>query len=159
MPARDTEISVSYGTMSAMQTLGIYHNHWNNLNHWGTVNATVDHKFANGLWIGLNYTYASAESDTAYDSRYGNVTWHGLLVNIRYEWYNHGSVTLYSHVGIGALVEYYDPSWEDSYNQTNMAFQVSPIGLQADLSHHVGLFAETGYGVQGIIKVGVRIGF
>lgn len=157
--ARDTEVSVSYGAMPAMKSLGVYHNHWNDMDCWGAVNATIDHRFAPGLWIGLNYTYSSADSDTALDGRYGKVTWHGLMVNVRYHWLSRGPLTLYSHVGIGALVEYYSPSWEDSYNRTNMAFQVSPLGLQIDFLPNAGVFAEAGYGVQGIIKAGLRIGF
>lgn len=157
--ARDTEVSVSYGAMPAMSSLGVYHNHWHNLDYWGAVNFTIDHKFAPGLWIGLNYTYSSASSDEAWHERYGKVTWHGLMANLRYEWLQRGPVTLYSHVGIGALVEYYSPSWEDTYNRTNMAFQVSPLGLQVDAARGVGFFAEAGYGVQGIIKAGIRVGF
>lgn len=157
--ARDTEVSVGYGAMPAMTSLPVYHNHWHDLDNWGAMNFTIDHKFAPNLWMGLSYTYSSADSDHAYDGRYGKVTWHGLMANLRYEWLHQGPVTLYSHVGIGALVEYYSPSWEDSYNRTNMAFQVSPVGLQADLLRNTGLFVEAGYGVQGIIKAGVRIGF
>ena len=157
--ARDTEVSVGYGAMPAMTSLPVYHNHWHNLDNWGAMNFTIDHKFAPNLWMGLSYTYSSSDSDTALDGRYGKVTWHGLMANLRYEWLHRGPVTLYSHVGIGALVEYYSPSWEDSYNHTNMAFQVSPIGFQADVCRNAGLFVEAGYGVQGIIKAGVRIGF
>lgn len=157
--ARDTEISASYGAMPAMKSLGVYSNHWNNLDYWGAVNFTIDHKFAPGLWIGLGYTYSSADSDNAVDGRYGKVYWHGLMANVRYEWYNRSILTLYSHVGVGALVEYYSPSWEDSYNHTNMAFQVSPVGVQVDFLPQAGMFAEAGYGVQGIIKVGLRVGF
>lgn len=157
--ARDTEVSVSYGAMPAMHNLGAYRNHWQDLDGWGSVNATIDHKFAPNLWIGLSYTYSSADSNTAWDGRYGKVTWHGLMANLRYEWYHRSLLTLYSHVGIGALVEYYSPSWEDSYNRTNMAFQVSPVGAQIDFIPQAGIFAEAGYGVQGIIKVGLRIGF
>lgn len=157
--ARDTEISASYGAMPAMKSLGVYHNDWNGLDYWGAVNFTIDHKFAPCLWIGLGYTYSSADSDNAVDGRYGKVYWHGLMANVRYEWYHRSLLTLYSHVGVGALVEYYSPSWEDSYNRTNMAFQVSPVGVQIDFLPQAGMFAEAGYGVQGIIKVGLRIGF
>ncbi|MCM1292258.1 MAG: hypothetical protein NC111_03660 [Bacteroides sp.] len=159
LSARDTEVSVSYGAMPAMKSLGVYHNHWDGLDNWGAINATIDHKFAPGLWIGLSYTYSSADSDHAWDGRYGKVTWHGLMANVRYEWLHRGPVTMYSHVGIGALVEYYSPSWEDSYNRTNMAFQISPVGLQIDIIPQLGVFAEAGYGVQGIIKAGLRFGF
>lgn len=157
--ARDTEVSVSYGAFPATNHLGVYRGHWSGIDGWGTVNATIDHRFAPDLWIGLNYTYSSAESDHAYHGRYGEITWHGLMANVRYQWYNRGSLILYSHVGIGVLVEYYSPSWEDSYNRTNMAFQLSPLGAQYDLSPHIGIFAEAGFGVQGVIKAGFRIGF
>lgn len=157
--ARDTELSASYGAMPAMKSLGVYHNHWHDLDCWGSANFTIDHKFAPGLWIGLGYTYSSADSDHALEGRYGKVTWHGLMVNVRYEWLHRGPLTMYTHVGIGALVQYYSPSWEDSYNRTNMAFQLSPIGLQVDIVPQFGLFAEAGYGVQGIVKAGLRLGF
>lgn len=157
--ARDTEVSVSYGAMPAMQSLPIYHNHWHSLDNWGAINASIDHKFAPDLWLGLSYTYSSSSSSHARDDRYGKVTYHGLMANLRYHWFNRGPVSLYSHVGIGALVQYYSPSWEDSYNHTNMAFQVSPVGIQLDAAPNIGAFAEAGYGTQGIIKVGLRIGF
>lgn len=156
--ARDTEVSVSYGVEPAMGHLGVYRNDWSGMNCWGAINATIDHRFAPNLWIGLSYTYSSADSDHASKDRYGEVTWHGLMANVRYEWYARGGLLLYSHVGVGALVEYFSPSWEDSYNRTNMAFQVSPIGVQYDFGKHVGVFAEAGYGVQGVVKAGVRIG-
>lgn len=158
--ARDTEVSVSYGASPAMSHIPVFHNHWDGMsNTWGAVNFTIDHRFAEKLWIGLSYTFSTADSEHAWEGRYGKVTWHGLLVNVRYEWYTRPSMRLYSHVGVGALVEYYSPSWEDSYNHTNMGFQVSPIGIEADLCKNIAVFAELGYGVQGVGKAGIRIGF
>lgn len=158
--ARDTEVSVSYGASPAMSHIPVFHNHWDGMsNCWGAVNATIDHRFADKLWCGLSYTYSSADSDHAWDGRYGKVTWHGLMFNIRYEWKTMPGWRLYSHIGVGALVEYYTPSWEDSFNHTNMAFQVSPIGIEADLTKNIGVFAELGYGMQGVGKAGIRIGF
>lgn len=157
--ARDTEISLGYGALPAMKSLGVYHGHWKGIDTWGAFNASIDHRFAPSLWVGLNYTYSSGQSHHAVDNRYGEVTWHGLMVNARYEWLTSGRWTLFSHVGVGVLVEYYSPSWEESWNRTNMAFQLSPIGAQYELMKHAALFAEAGFGVQGIIKAGVRIGF
>lgn len=157
--ARDTELSVSYGASPAMNHLGAYRNDWNGLDGWGALNLTIDHRFAPALWIGLNYTYSSADSDHAWDGRYGKVVWHGVMVNVRYEWYQRAGLKLYSHVGIGALVEYYCPSWKPDYNHTNMAFQLSPVGVEYDVIPAVGLFAEAGYGCQGVAKVGIRVGF
>ncbi|MCM1348575.1 MAG: porin family protein [Firmicutes bacterium] len=160
LQARETEVSVSYGGLPAMSHISAYHNNWHGMGDcWGTVNATIDHKFGPRVWCGLSYTYSTADSYHAWDGRYGKVTWHGLMANVRYEWLERGSWRLYSHAGLGALVEYYSPSWEDSFNHTHMAFQVSPIGIEADLGRYVGVFAEVGYGIQGIGKVGLRIGF
>lgn len=158
--ARDTEVSLSYGVAPAMSHLSAFNGHWNGMsNCWGTVNATIDHRFAENLWIGLNYTFSTAGSDHAVADRYGKLTWHGLMCNIRYEWYTAPRWRLYSHIGVGVLVEYFDPSWEDSYNRTNWAFQASPIGIEGDLCRNVALFAEFGYGMQGVGKAGIRIGF
>ncbi len=157
--ARDTEVSVSYGAVPAMSQMAVYHDHWSGMSHcWGTVNFTIDHRFAENLWMGLNYTFSTADSEHAYDNRYGKVTWHGLMVNVRYEWAHNDALKLYSHVGVGALVEYYTPSWMDTYNRTHIGFQVSPIGAEYDITRHVGIFAEVGYGVQGIVKAGIRVG-
>ena len=158
--ARNTEVSVSYGASPAMSHIAAYHDHWSGMNNtWGAINATIDHRFSTHLWVGLSYTFSTADSDHAVDGRYGKVTWHGLMANAGYEWLSQSAFRLYSHVGVGALVEYYTPSWEDSYNRTHIGFQVSPIGIEADLTRNIGVFAEVGYGIQGIAKAGLRIGF
>ena len=160
LSARDTEVSASYGAEAAMEHMPVYSDHWHGMNHaWGTFSFTIDHRFAQRLWVGLSYTLSTARTDHARMDRGGNVTWHGLLVNARYEWYTRKSLTLYSHAGIGVLVSYMNPGWEPAYNQTHLGFQASPIGAQWDVSRHVGLFAEAGYGIQGIVKVGVRVGW
>lgn len=157
--ARDTEVSVSYGVSPAMAHIGMYHHDWEGMGGWGAVNATVDHRFADPLWVGLSYTYSSAESDHASEGRYADVTYHVLMVNVRYEWLRRKAVTLYSHVGVGVIVSYYDPSWRDTFNRTRAAFQLSPVGVQYDVHRNIGLFAEAGYGMQGVAKVGLRVGF
>ncbi|MBO4956110.1 MAG: outer membrane beta-barrel protein [Muribaculaceae bacterium] len=157
--ARTTEISASYGIAPAMRSLGAYHHPWHTLDNWGAVNVTFDHSFAPNLWVGLSYTLSSSSSDTAYEQRYGKITYHGLMTNVRYHWCNRGPVSLYSHAGVGVLVEYFSPSWEDSYNRTTFAFQVSPLGIEFNILPGMGLFGEVGYGVQGIAKVGFRLGF
>ena len=157
--ARDTEISVGYGAESAMEHIPAYSNHWHGMNHsWGTFSFTIDHRFADRLWIGMGYTISSASADNVMQGRGGDVTWHGLLVNTRYEWLRRKNLTLYSHAGIGVLIAYMSPEWEPGYNITRFGFQASPIGVQWDLSRHAGLFAEAGYGRQGVVKVGVRVG-
>ena len=158
---RNTEVSVSYGALPVMSQIPYYHNHWDGLGQtWGTVNFTIDHRFADALWIGMSYTYSGDSSDRIDAAGHsGDIVWHGLMVNVRYEWMRNGDFTLYSHAGVGVLIAYYSPDNRDSWNRTGCAFQLNPIGAQWDFSHHAGLFAEAGYGVQGIIKAGIRVGF
>lgn len=158
--ARDTEVSVSYGVAPAMCHIPSMHNHWNGMDsNWGTVNFTIDHRFLSPLWVGMSYTFSTADSDEALHDRYGKATYHGLMVNARYEWLSRPNLRLYSHAGVGVLVEYYSPSWEPSYNRNQFAFQVNPIGIEAEVCRNVGVFAELGYGIQGVGKAGIRIGF
>ena len=66
--------------------------------------------------------------------------------------------TLYGHLGLGVIVSYMQPYGGDSYNCTYFGMQISPIGVRADVSRNVALYGELGYGVQGLLQVGVRIG-
>ncbi|MDE7411129.1 MAG: hypothetical protein K2M94_03730 [Paramuribaculum sp.] len=157
--AQRTQVSASYGASSAMYHMGAYSHNWHDVNGWGAVNFTVDHKFIPNLWLGLSYTYSSGSSNNAVGNHYGEVTWHALMVNARYEWYSRGPLKLYSHAGVGALVQYYTPSWSPSYNRSSFAFQVSPVGAEVSLLGRLGVFAEVGYGVQGVAKIGIRLGF
>lgn len=157
--ARDTEVSVSYGAVPAMAHIDAYNAGWNDITPWGSASFTIDHRFASPLWLGLSYTFSSASGDHVSARGAGDITWHGLMVNARYEWARRGPVTLYSHAAVGVLVTYYSPSWRDSYNTNRFAFQANPIGAQVDPIPSVGIFAEAGYGIQGIIKAGIRVGF
>lgn len=157
--ARDTEVSVGYGAIPAMAHVKAYRGGWNDITPWGSFSFTIDHRFAERLWIGLDYTVSSASSDHVSPLGNGDVTWHALMVNARMEWLRRGRLTAYSHAGIGVIINYFSPSWRDSYNSTRFAFQASPIGVQWDVVPAVGVFAEAGYGIQGIVKAGVRVGF
>ncbi|MCH5347322.1 MAG: outer membrane beta-barrel protein [Muribaculaceae bacterium] len=164
---RGTEIGVSYGAFPAMQSIGAYNGNWDGINPWGAVNITIDHTFAPRLKLGLSYTLSSASTANATTltpagratAAGGDITWHALMVNARYDWLSRPRWRMYSTAAAGVLVSYYSPGWRDSYNNTRLGFQVSPVGFEVDLAPAVGLFAEAGYGVQGILQAGLRIGF
>ena len=62
--SRDTEISVSYGALPCMSQIPYYYNNWEGLGQtWGTVNFTIDHRFADAMWIGMSYTYSGDSSN------------------------------------------------------------------------------------------------
>lgn len=157
---RSTHVSVSYGAAPAMYNIDAFANHWTDLyDRWGTATLSIEHKFADNLWAGLSYTFANASARHAASNAPGNLTWHSLMLNGSYFWASAGRWNFYSHAGIGVLVIYCSPSVADSYNIEHMAFQVSPVGVEYTLGPHAALFAEAGYGVEGIANVGFRIGF
>lgn len=159
--AQDTRISLSYGVPTAMRNINVYHDvdglHGN---PWGAVNLSVDHQFYDRLWFGLSYTLSTAPSrGNGHTGRSSSIVWHGLMAGVNYEWGHYGALTLYSHASAGVIVCYYSPSWQDSYNRTRGAFQLSPIAMDYAVTPSVSLFAEAGYGIQGALQVGARVRF
>lgn len=157
--ARDTEVGFSYGAMPAMKNIDAYNGGWDGISPWGAVSMTIDHRFASRLKAGLSYTLSTASTDHTGVIGGGDITWHALMVNARYDWMEKGRWRLYSHAGAGVLITYFSPSWRDSYNTTRFAFQASPLGAEFDIAPSFGLFAEAGYGIEGIVQAGFRIGF
>ena len=49
------------------------------------------------------------------------------------------------------------PRGNDSYNKSYCAFQIVPVGAQVDLSRQWAMFAEAGYGAQGIFQFGFKL--
>lgn len=157
--ADNTEVSISYGVLPAVRYLSDYHDHWANMNPWGDVVLSIDHSFAPKLWCGLSYTISSASSAKANLLRQGSIVWHSLLFHSRYHYVERGPWAFYGAAGVGVLIAYMQPGWKKPYNRTFFAFQLSPVGVGYRLLSNFELFAEAGFGVQGIVKGGVRVEF
>lgn len=157
--AAETRISVSYGAAPAMNYIASYHNHRDFKGTWGTVNAEVDHAITSRFLIGLSYTFSSSPGLKGNPADDISATWHSLLVNARFRYVTTGPLTVYGRAGIGVLIDYYTPSWADSYNCTSFAFQVSPICIDWNFTPRLAAFVEAGFGVQGVAQAGIRFGF
>lgn len=157
--ADDTQVSISYGALPAMRFLSQYDDHWTNMNPWGDVVLSIDHRFAPRLRCGMSYTISSASSDNANRLRQGSIVWHSLLAHARYDYFAKGRLSVFGAAGVGVLIAYMQPSWEDNYNRTYFAFQFSPVGVGYTVLSNFELFAEAGFGVQGIVRGGVRVDF
>ncbi|MCM1110643.1 MAG: porin family protein [Clostridium sp.] len=154
-----TEVCISYDALPAMRFISGYRNGWNHMDPWGGVTVSLDHRFAPGLWLGLSYNISSASTNDASEGRDGAITWHSLMVHSRYEYWRSGRWRLYGVVGIGVIISYMQPSWADTYNRTQFAFQVTPVGCSYRVLENLDLFADAGFGVQGILRAGFRIDF
>ena len=152
-----TEVSVSYGGAPAMRWMKVYSDHWNKVSPWGAVAVSLDHRFASRLWLGMSYSISSSSTNDASEGRKGDVTWHSLMVHGRYIYTATGRWQLYGSAGVGVIISYMQPSWQPTYNRTHFAFQAVPLGAQFRVLGNFDIFAEAGYGVQGVVRAGVRV--
>lgn len=152
--AQKTEIQVGYGGYTQMDACDC-HDGWSHVNTaWGAVTAGVNFKVTPKMWLGPTYTFSSTKTDGGkYASK---IAYHAIMLNGRYEYYRTSKVTVYAHLGLGAVVSHMQPHGGDSYNCTYFAFQISPVGAQMSLSRNASIFGELGFGAQGLLQVGFR---
>ncbi|MDE6109833.1 MAG: hypothetical protein K2F72_06070, partial [Muribaculaceae bacterium] len=121
----------------------------------GAITAGVNYRLTDKLWVGPSYSFSSTGTKGHPSS---SIAYHVLLANGRYDYFRNGIFTLYGHLGVGVIMSYLQPWGGDSYNCSYFGVQVSPIGAIAQVSRHVSLYGEVGYGAQGMLQVGVRVG-
>ncbi len=80
------------------------------------------------------------------------------MLNGRYQYWNNRIVKLYGHLGLGAEISHMMPKHHDSYNKAYFAYQISPLGVEAQIGRNASLYGELGFGAQGLLQVGFRFG-
>lgn len=154
--AQKAEIQIGYGGYTQMDATDM-HDGWHGVNAaWGAVTGGVNFRVAPKFWIGPSYSFSSAT--TKGGPEHSNIAYHVIMLNGRYEYYRNSIVKLYAHVGLGADISYMQPKGGDNYSKGYFAFQVSPLGAQVDISRSASMFAEIGFGAQGLAQVGFRFG-
>lgn len=150
--AQSPEIQLGYGGYTQMDATGMHDGLGKVKTAWGALNVGVNFKVAPRFWVGPSYTFSSTST------KHGdiNVYYHVIMLNARYEYWRNSIVTMYGHAAIGADINH--SGLEDARNKGYFAFQISPIGVQAGIGSGVSLFGELGFGAQGLLNVGVRIG-
>ena len=152
--ARDMNITASYGGYTAMDASD-YHDGWRHVNTaWGAFNVGFNVKVLPKFWIGPSYTLSTTTTKGEYHSK---IAYHAIMLNGRYDYYRNSIVTMYGHLGIGAVISHMQPFEDDSYNNGYFGYQVSPVGAEVGLSNGFAIFGELGFGVQGLLQVGFKI--
>lgn len=150
--AQKAEIQMGYGGYTQMDATDMHDGGKINT-AWGAVTAGVNFKILPKFWIGPSYTFSS----TSFKHSDVNAYYHVIMLNARYEYYRNSIVTLYGHFGIGADITHI--SWDgEAENKGYCAFQISPVGANVGISRACTLFGELGFGAQGLVQVGLRIG-
>lgn len=153
--AQRTEITASYGAYTQMDASDMKDG-WDHVNTaWGALNLGVNFQVTRNIWIGPSYTFSSTTTKGGPD--HSKIAYHAIMMNGRYHYYHNSIVTLYGKFGIGVEISHMQPRGHDSYNKSYCAFQIVPVGAQVDLSRQWAMFAEAGYGAQGIFQFGFKL--
>lgn len=152
--AQKTELSLSYGAYTQMDAMDMKDG-WKHVNTaWGALNAGLNFKITPKIWIGPSYTFSS--TTTKGGEGHSNIAYHAVMVNGRYHYYSNSIVSLYAKFGMGVEFSYMQPYHGDNYTKAYCAFQVVPVGAQVDLTRSVAMFAEAGFGAQGLFQFGFK---
>ncbi len=154
--AQRTEITASYGAYTQMDATNM-HDGWSHVNNaWGALNLGVNFRVNNKIWVGPSYTFSSTTTEGAHHS---NIAYHAVMINGRYHYYSNSIVKLYAKVGLGVEFSYMQPRGGDNYTKSYCAYQIVPLGAQVDLQNNWAMFAEAGFGAQGLVQFGFKYRF
>ncbi|MCM1071244.1 MAG: porin family protein [[Clostridium] fimetarium] len=152
--AQKAEVQVGYGGYTQMDASDC-HDGWDHVNTaWGAVTAGVNFQINRKMWIGPSYTFSS--TTTKGGPHHSSIAYHAIMLNGRYEYYRNSIISLYAHLGLGAEISHMMPRHDDAYNKAYFAYQITPVGAQFGISRAAYMFAELGYGAQGLLQVGFR---
>lgn len=155
--AQKAEISLSYGAYTQMDATDMKDG-WKHVNTaWGALNAGLNFKVARNIWIGPSYTFSSTTSKGG--PEHSNIAYHAVMFNGRYHYYNTSIVSLYAKLGLGVEFSYMQPRNHDNYTKSYCAFQIVPVGAQVNLNRDWAMYAEAGFGAQGLFQFGFKYRF
>lgn len=155
--AQTKEITASYGGYTQMDASNM-HDGWHGVNNaWGALNLGVNFRVSPNIWIGPSYTFSSTTTEGG--PSHSSIAYHAIMLNGRYGYYQNSIVKLYAKLGLGVEISHMQPRGLDSYNKSYFAFQFVPVGAQVDLNRSWAMFAEAGFGAQGLLQVGFKYQF
>ena len=100
--AQKTDISLSYGGYTQMDATDC-HDGWHHVNNaWGALNVGVNFNVARNFYLGPSYTFSSCTTKGGPD--HSSIAYHAIMLNGRYNYWHNRIVTLYGHLGIGAVI-------------------------------------------------------
>lgn len=153
--AQKAEITASYGAYTQMDAMDM-HDGWNGVNTaWGALNLGVNFRINNKIWVGPSYTFSSTTVKGG--PKHSNIAYHVIMVNGRYQYYKNSLISMYAKLGIGVDISYMQPRHGDNYSKAYAAFQIVPVGVQFDINRQWAMFAEAGFGAQGLFQFGFKL--
>lgn len=153
--AQKAELYFGYGGYTQMDATNM-HDDWHGVNTaWGAVTAGVDFRITPKFAIGPSYTISSTNTKGPHAS---SILYNAVMINGKYSYWGNRVVKLYAHLGLGVEISHMKPRDFDSYNKAYFAYQIVPLGAEAQIANKISLYGELGFGAQGLLQVGVRFG-
>lgn len=155
--AQKAEITASYGAYTQMDATDMKDG-WHHVNTaWGALNLGANFRVTRNIWVGPSYTFSS--TTTKGGPEHSSIAYHAIMMNGRYHYYRNSIVTLYAKLGLGVEISHMQPRHDDSYNKAYCAFQIVPVGAQVDINRAWAMYAEAGFGAQGLFQFGFKYKF
>lgn len=152
--ATPVDIRVGYGGFTMMDACDM-HDGWSGVkNAWGAVTAEVDFKATPSIAIGPSYTFSSTTTKK-FSGIHSNINYNAVMLNGRYTYFRNPIFTCSAHFGMGIVVSHMMPAGGKSYNSSYFGIQASPIVAEASIARGLSLFGELGFGVQGLLQIGL----
>lgn len=122
----------------------------------GAITVAYSHFASPKFSYGLSATYERLT--TTYSNPADKIKWNAFafILNGRYHYVSRPSFRLYSGLGAG-YATFNAKSNNSSFSNGAFAFQVNALG--ARFGRQIGVFAELGFGYEGVIKAGVAYRF
>lgn len=114
----------------------------------------------NRIWaIGMTLTYTQEKKKYTFapdstNPQYDNYNYICMLLGAKATWSHGKKVNWYSRLGVGPALVIHDCNFDKTKLETAVPFQLTPIAIEFGNDKLRG-FAELGYGIQGIINVGI----
>ena len=131
----------------------------------GTISAQYMHNLNKTLGIGITASFEglSAKKTDAMKEDLSN-NYINIMPTARAYWFRKSMFGMYSRAAAGVTVNSFDylntqdgKTNKDSKTEVGFAWQVSPVGIEIG-NNQVSGFLEGGFGYQGMVIAGVRLG-
>ncbi len=144
-------LHIGYGGYTQMDATDMHGGGKTN-NAWGALTGGVYFQTLPNLQIGATYTFSSTDFKHSDNT---NLFYHVIMLNGKYDYFKTALVNLYAHGAAGADITHISVG-DYTRNRGYFAYQISPLGAEAEIANSVKLFGELGFGAQGILQVGVK---
>lgn len=172
--AGKVEIYAGYGLVTAQDIIFIHSTMWTgvlvsdlhedvvDVNGFGSVFAGFDYYNSERISFGAQLNYASYEA--IYKVKSGSeqqikiaTKFYTPMLRGKVNWINGSLLQLYTTVAAGATFMQGSADNGKKDTQAAFAFHVSPVGVR--LGNTFSVFAEAGFGFQGLLSAGIAIKF